>query len=423
MLRVPIASAVPGMVLAMPVLHPRRHDTVLLAAGLTLDNHTIRRLREIRLKEFWIRYPDADFVEEYICPRIFEAQATIAQQIADAFDAALKHAQPKLEYNDYRRAMNELLDRLLARPRAAIFVEEITDPKRPALRHSASVCMLALLMGLKLDDYLIVERARLAAPNARDIAGLGVAAMLHDLGMLRLPADVVERWDTSHDENADPAWRQHVQIGFDMVKDAIGPAAAAAVLHHHQKYDGTGFPARLRLDGSEEPLAGKEIHIFARIIAAADIFDRLRYPPGTAVDARRRGTPPRPTVRVLNMMRQEPFCNWLDPMVYKALLAVAPAFAPGTLVRLSTGQRAVVGEWSSSDPCRPTVMTVAEQLRDAPGDAGAGQRIDLRQHMDITIVEAEGQDVSADNFFPARQGQFDLRLAGKSLFNKAAGAA
>lgn len=417
MLRVPIKSAVPGMVLAMPVLHPRRHDTILLTAGLTLDDRSIKRLSEIRLKEVWIRYPAVDFIGDYICPRIFENQAAMAQQIANAFDAVTSQAQPTLDYNQYRDAIAELLERLLSRPRAAIFIQEITDRRRPALRHSASVCMLSLLMGLKLEDYLITERARLSAPTARDVAGLGIAAMLHDIGILRLNPEVIQRWEQSQDDS-DREWQQHVHIGFDLVKDAIGPAPAAAVLHHHQKFDGSGFPQRVRLDGVEEPLAGKDIHIFARIIAAANIFDRLRHPPPAGPDA-----PPTPTVRVLKTMCHEPFARWIDPMVFKALLAVVPAYAPGTLVTLSTGRQAVVAEWFPHEPCRPTVHTI-ENLQHHFADAsGCGERIVLRDRPDLAITHAEGHDVSSDNFYPRTPGQFDLKLAGKSLFNRAAGAA
>ena len=48
MLRVPIAYAKPGMVLAVPIYHPRRTDTVLLSEGMTLDAHSITRLAEIQ---------------------------------------------------------------------------------------------------------------------------------------------------------------------------------------------------------------------------------------------------------------------------------------------------------------------------------------------------------------------------------------
>jgi HD-GYP domain-containing protein (c-di-GMP phosphodiesterase class II) len=414
MLRVPIASAIPGMVLAMPVLHPRRPDTVLLTAGLSIDERIIARLAEIRLSELWIRYPATEFIGEYVCPQVFEGQAAMAQQVANAFDAVLQDgdAQPRLDYSQYRTAVGDLLDRLLARPRAAIFIQEIADRDRPALRHSASVCMLSLLMGLKLDDYLITQRARLTAPTARHVSGLGVAAMLHDIGMLRIDPKIAEIFRKTGDES-NPRWQAHVHIGFDMVKEAIGPAAAAAVLHHHQKFDGTGFPRRLRLDGSEQALAGEEIHIYARIVAAANIFDRLRYPVDDG------NTPPVPAVRVLNRMRQEPVSNWLDPMVFKSLLNVAPAYAPGSIVQLSTGQQAVVGQWFPDDPCRPTVYLLDTAKPGHPRFHDKAQRIVLRDCVNVTIVRSEGQDVAADNFYPQHPGQYDLKLARRSLFNRA----
>lgn len=413
MLRVPINSAVPGMVLAMPVLHPRRHDTILLTAGLTLDDRSIQRLGEIELKELWIRYPGVEFISEYICPRIFENQATLAQQVANAFDSVVTDAQPRLDYNEYRTAIADLMDRLLARPRAAIFIQEITDRQRPALRHSASVCMLSLLMGLKLEDYLITERTRLSAPTARDVAGLGLAAMLHDIGALRLDPEVLERFERTRDES-DVEWQKHVQIGFDLVKDAIGPAPAAAVLHHHQKFDGTGFPARTRFDGSVERLTGKDIHIFARIVAAANIFDRIRYPKGEI---------PIPTVRALNILRQKPCRNWIDPMVFKALLSVVPAYTPGSIVTLNNGKRAVIAEWFPQNPCRPTLHIIGDFEHDFAKAPEAAERIVLRDEPKLFIASADGHDVSKDNFYPEDPADFDLNLASRNLFNRASSAA
>src|SRR5262249_3220971 len=151
--------------------------------------------------------------------------------------------------------------------------------------------------------------------------------------------EVIEYWNRTLDETHEP-WRAHVHIGYELVKDAIGPAAAAGVMHHHQKYDGSGFPWRKRLNAPDEPLAGSDIHVFARIIGVADIFDRLRNPPGASPNEA-----PTPVVRVLKRLQEEPYVRWIDPMVFKALLAVVPAYLPGTMVTLSNGQHAVVTEW------------------------------------------------------------------------------
>src|SRR5689334_8851028 len=102
MLRVPIAYAKPGMVLALPIYHPRRHDTALLKPGRALDDWAINRLAELHIRELWVRYPPMDFVGAYICPAIFEAQASLTHRIAGAFDAISSGAHARLDYNEYR---------------------------------------------------------------------------------------------------------------------------------------------------------------------------------------------------------------------------------------------------------------------------------------------------------------------------------
>ncbi len=407
MLRVPIAYAKPGMVLSLPIYHPRRPDTVLLAEGITLDSRSIARLAEINLRELWIRYPGVEFIGDYICPAVFEAHAALTRRIAEAFAAVSLGTPAKLEYNVYRGAVNGLMDRLVAHPRAAVFVQEMADFSDPALRHASTVSFLSVLMGLKLDDYLISERTRLSSHLARDVASLGVGAMLHDIGMLRLPPEVVERWNRTLDER-DEDWRAHVQVGHELVKEAIGPAAAAGVLHHHQKYNGSGFPARIRMGNIEEPIAGSDIHVFARIIAAADLFDRLRHPPGADPE----GTP-EPVVRVLSRLQSAPYSGWIDPMVFKALLAVVPAYLPGTMVTLSNGVRAVVTEWHTDDPCRPTVCSIGDPAKDFSAVDRKPDRYVLKAIPSLFVAEAEGQDVSEDNFYPTVPGQFDLRIAAR----------
>lgn len=414
MLRVAIEQAKPGMVLALPLIHPRRQDTVLLKPGMALDGRSIARLQEIKIRYLWIRYPGIEFLSEYVSPELVESQAALTSKIAGAFDAVAQGSHAKLDYGEYRAAITALLSRLLASPKAAIFIQEMADNDEPALRHGSTVCLMSVMMGLKLEDYLISERSRLGAVNAKDVSSLGVGAMMHDVGMLRLPPDAVERWNRTQDEN-DPVWRQHVQIGFEMIKDAVGPAAAASVLHHHQRFDGTGFPLRTRLGVPAERVAGSEIHVFARIIAAADLFDRYRNPPGAPRDAA-----PAPVVRVLKRLLEPPARNWLDPMVIKALLAVAPAYAPGTMVTLSSGVTGVVVEWFPEDPCRPTVQAIGDPTRDFASAGVRPERYVLRKETGLSVVRAEGQDVSADNFYPTSPGEFDLKLAGKALYNAAA---
>jgi HD-GYP domain-containing protein (c-di-GMP phosphodiesterase class II) len=260
----------------------------------------------------------------------------------------------------------------------------------------------------------VLERRRLSPNAARDLSGLGVGAMLHDVGMTRLSPETLAMWNASHDER-DPLWRAHVQRGFELLADQVEPAAAGVVLHHHQAVDGSGFPPRVELGGRSHPLAGSEIHVFARIAAAADLFDRLRNPahaPG-ASDA---AAPPLPVVRALSTLLRTPALRRrIDPIVLRALVNVTPPYAPGSIVTITGGRRAAVVDWSPADPCRPTVEIIGDL--EAPPRRGdpVRERIDLRRAQDVCIIEAEGHDVRADNFSPSHPEEFDLVRLGREM--------
>lgn len=410
MLRVELIQAKPGMELAMPVTHPRSPDTVLLRAGFMLDEKTIERLAELRAREIWIKYPGMEFVAEHISPAIVQAGQKLAAAIGSAFDEVVREGAADLEYSPYRRAIQDLMGRLVDSPQAATFVMDLASSEIPLSRSAAQGCFLSLLLGLKLETYLMLSRSRLGMV-ARDVSNLGMGALLRDIGLLGLPREERWRWRMCDDE-VDPTWRDHAAAGYEMVRGAVEPSAAAAVLHHHQHYDGSGFPRRVTMAGSEEPVAGSDIHIFARIIAAADIFDRLRHP------AVRDGEPepaPTPVVRVLQRMVRGPESAWLDPIVARALVNAVPPFPPGTLVTLDNGLRCAVVGWDPLDPCRPEVAVLDRYALDPARFEEPRERIDLREAEHLRILEAEGQDVADDLFEPVARDEFDVQKAQTAL--------
>ena len=427
MLRVPINEAAPGMRLAMPVYHPRRGGPVLLKAGVSLDAKLIGRLREIELREIWIHYPGMAFLGRFVSPAILQARAELSHNVLDALDAASSGASANLDYCSYKRSIVSLVEQLLRTPTAAYYVEELATQDTPHGRHANSVCFLSLLMGLKLGDYLIAERSRLQATHARDVTSLGVGAMLHDVGMLRLSADTLRKWNSEHDES-DPHWQRHVMLGFEMVRQGVDPSAAAIVLHHHQTFDGAGFPRRKLLGGGSVPLEGQEIHVFSRIVAVADAFDRLRDS-GDAPGADRVPQTRRATVTALREMVLGETSSRFDPTVIKALVASVPAYAPGSVVTLSDGSSAVVCNWRPDDPCRPRVHVIDGLAAAIDAQVPNGEildgvsepedTIDLAATPDLYIAHAEGFDVSDENFLLPGDGAFDLRKADRERINRA----
>jgi putative nucleotidyltransferase with HDIG domain len=102
--------------------------------------------------------------------------------------------------------------------------------------------------------------------NHQDTETLRYAGMLHDIGKLAIPTRVLRRPTAPCD--ADLATiATHASRGVEMLRDIeFLSGTAEAILHHHERMDGRGYPSGLR---------GEDIPLFARIIAVADAFDSL----------------------------------------------------------------------------------------------------------------------------------------------------
>ena len=101
-------------------------------------------------------------------------------------------------------------------------------------------------------------------------------------------------------------------------------------------------------DGTKSIPKGDKIHVFARILHVADLYDRLATPAGQKR---------LPNLQVLHVMREK-YAGACDPVVLRALHAVAPPYPPGGKVTLSDGTAAVVVKVDPADPFRPVVRRI-----------------------------------------------------------------
>ncbi|MEL7088437.1 MAG: hypothetical protein AAGL98_08375, partial [Planctomycetota bacterium] len=134
------------------------------------------------------------------------------------------------------------------------------------------------------------------------------------------------------------------------------------------------------------------IHIYARIVAVADQFDRLRRP---------MNLPEQPTVAVLSAMLSSLMRKRFDPVVLAALVEVVPPYAPGSQLKLSDGRLAVCVDHNVSDPCRPVVQTIPDlsTLGQAGDEVADGETIDLSHEPPaLFVAECDGQPVTEFNF-------------------------
>ena len=130
------------------------------------------------------------------------------------------------------------------------------------------------------------------------------AALLHDIGKISIPAAIIDKpGSLSGDEYNEI--KHHPEAGARMVEPLADPELAAIVRHHHERFDGCGYPAALH---------GFEIPLGARIVAVADTLDALVSPRPYRLPTTKR--------RALEMLR-EAAGSQLDPTVVRVALRLA----------------------------------------------------------------------------------------------------
>ncbi len=114
-------------------------------------------------------------------------------------------------------------------------------------------------------SYVIGKEYGLSDKNAEI---LKLASTLHDIGKIGISDEILLKPGRLSEYEFDII-KTHTQIGYDMLKNStreLFESASIIALQHHEKYDGSGYP---------EGLKGEDIHIYARIVALADVFDAL----------------------------------------------------------------------------------------------------------------------------------------------------
>jgi HD-GYP domain-containing protein (c-di-GMP phosphodiesterase class II) len=389
LLRVQIHSVKPGMVLALPVFNPRAPGQRLLLSNYVLEDNVVVRLKDMGVRDVWVRYPGLEALDRYIDPRVLARRAGMIRNMQVTLGNIQQQAVAKVPYELYMQEIAALISEVASSPSAGVFLDELGAEDQPRLHQSTTVSYLALLMGMRLENYLLRQRKRLSPSAAREISSLGLGAMLHDIGLMRIDPAVLAAYEKSGDES-DPRYQVHTEIGYQMARGEVEPAAAAVLLHHHQHYDGSGFPAMAGVDGRQTPQSGDAIHIFARITCAAASFVSFRFPrPKAKLTA----------VQAIAQMLDAQHVGWFDPAVLTAFLAVVPPYAPGTLLQLSDGRWASPIDHSPDDPCKPIVQIIDDPEHYTDYDQAA-ILLDMRQHKALRVVRAEDQDVSDFNFPP-----------------------
>ena len=103
--------------------------------------------------------------------------------------------------------------------------------------------------------------------DEEEIIKVGTAAMMHDIGKMTIPREILEKPSKLTPEEYEVV-KTHVTIGRDLLIDSPGEMmqlSAVIALQHHERWDGTGYLH----------LKGEEINLYARCVAISDVFDAL----------------------------------------------------------------------------------------------------------------------------------------------------
>lgn len=191
----------------------------------------------------------------------------IEDAVLTSVQRALHKQRLEKEIDNYRRRLEEMVAERTSQLEAAIQAIEqgykstlqalgaaIDLRDKETAGHSRRVCTYSL------------EIAKcMSLPEAR-LENLVRGAYLHDIGKLGIPDSILLKPGplTSSERTI---MQQHVQIGFNLIRDiAFLEGAAEIVLTHHERFDGRGYPAGMKAE--EIPLGG-------RIFAVADAFDAI----------------------------------------------------------------------------------------------------------------------------------------------------
>ncbi len=383
MLRVAVEDVQDGMVLARPISAPSDPLRPLVPRDAEVPLDLVPRLPGMGIREIWVRCRDLEFLEELIDEDASQHQRELYFQVRRNFERVMGQATVELDLVHFQQSIAALFDFLKSMPIGHRFLEKVEAFDDYLMSHSTNVCYIAMLLGMKLEEYLERNYGPQHDDESRDLRMLGLGCLLHDIGKMWVPSAILNKPGKLTPEEFD-VMKRHPMLGYEMLAGQAPRAAADVVLNHHQRWDGKGYPS-VSVGATDEhrPLKGEEISVFSRIATMADIFD--------AATSKRCYSNAKPPVQVLHEMRT--WCKGaFDPVVERAFCEVIPAFPIGQQVVLSSGMEAVVVDFNPQHPTRPKVQCWRTPDGEPLADP-SHEEIDLAAHTDVQIASVGGVDV------------------------------
>ena len=286
--------------------------------------------------------------------KMSEAQAAMLNEKMRRIEQAKAHRRDiqKTEkaFNHSLNQVRDLMKQVSSRPLNALteaselisqLVETIVDAESLVLHlissgnkdqetlyyHVLNVSIVSMMLGRNLGF------------SAADIKTIGIGALFHDIGKLKIPSQILRKTTplTGPEQNL---LKMHTKYGTDLVglADTFPLEAWPIIEQHHEYLDGTGYPKGLKKD---------QINKMAHLVAVVNEFDNLCHP----ADPSKARSPHHALAYLYRTMK-----NKLDDTTMRVMIKMMGVYPPGTVVMLSDQRIAMVMSVNSDSLLQPNVM-------------------------------------------------------------------
>ena len=217
-------------------------------------------------------------------------------------------------------------------------------------------------------SILTMGQARALGIEGKLLREFGLSALMHDIGKVRTPKEVLNKPDKLTDPEFE-IMRRHTVDGAEILRRTPEMPILAPVVafEHHLRSDGTGYPLGVKR---------ASLNLGTMMCGIADVYDAMR--------SQRAYQQAFPTDRILAVLRRNDGKQF-DQNLVRRFVQLLGIYPPGNLVRLSSGEIAVVTQIHAPDPYRPRVRILINK---------EGTRLDLPHDRNLWEPTREGEQAS-----------------------------
>lgn len=360
---IPISVAKAGYYLADDIKD--KNNNVFLMSGTKLTDDLIQKI--ILLKIQYIHIIDTfsdNEIEKVIKPDLrFKSTSLIHDTISNIekvinsidisnFDSDIRDKRAAY-LNSINNISNRIIGDVISNTEVLRCLLDIKNCDNRTYNHSINVAMLSLILGLSME---------LDESTLKD---LFIGALLHDFGKIFISQKLLNkngRLTTSEFETM----KSHAIRGYEYLTSTakISHASACAILQHHEKENGTGYPYGLRRD---------EIGILGKIVAISDIYDSL-----TSDKTYRIPMSPIACFDYLDSISE----THLNRELVESFIKILVPYPTGSIVLLINSEIAIVEEINPEHFLRPRIKIIESKI----DKSRVGLKVNLLEDLTLSIL-------------------------------------